>query len=188
MTTPGHGKKKKHDSVVADDESIDGRKVFRVSTNKGLRYARVVVMAIGPGNAPVLPPVSGLASATPHVGCCHAMQIKQYPPACVKARVAQRLPTNILIVGGGLTSVQLADLAIKRGVDKVWLLMRGGVKVKYFDVDLDWVGKFRNFNQAAFWSADTDQGELHNTDLAQAIRRLMHCRTISDDSTSSERG
>jgi cation diffusion facilitator CzcD-associated flavoprotein CzcO len=68
--------------------------------------------------------------------------------------------TNMLIVGGGLTSIQLADLAIKRGVSKVWLLMRGNVKVKYFDVDLDWVGKFRNFKQAEFWTADTDEGEL----------------------------
>jgi hypothetical protein len=37
--------------------------------------------------------------------------------------------------------------------------MRGGVKVKYFDMDLDWVGKFRNYNQATFWSADTDEGQ-----------------------------
>jgi len=65
----------------------------------------------------------------------------------------------MLIVGGGLTSIQLADLAINRGVDKVWLLMRGPVKVKYFDIELDWVGKFRNVKQAAFWSADTDEGE-----------------------------
>ena len=63
----------------------------------------------------------------------------------------------MLIVGGGLTSVQIADLAIKRGVSKVHLLMRGPLKVKYFDMDLDWVGKFRNFNQAAFWSAETDE-------------------------------
>ena len=67
------------------------------------------------------------------------------------------LTMAMLIVGGGLTSVQIADLAIKRGVSKVHLLMRGPLKVKYFDMDLDWVGKFRNFNQAAFWSADTDE-------------------------------
>ncbi|KAF2442626.1 FAD/NAD(P)-binding domain-containing protein [Karstenula rhodostoma CBS 690.94] len=150
----GHGA---HDSVISDDELTDDQEIFRVTTDKGVRYAHVVVVAIGPGNAPVIPPVIGIKPDMPHEGCCHAMQIKQYPPAPAAARVAQRLPTNILIVGGGLTSVQLADLAIKRGVTKVWLLMRGGVKVKYFDVDLDWVGKFRNFNQAAFWSADTDE-------------------------------
>lgn len=35
--------------------------------------------------------------------------------------------------------------------------MRGELKVKPFDVGLEWVGKFRNFEQAAFWSADTDE-------------------------------
>ncbi|KAL1603598.1 hypothetical protein SLS60_005186 [Paraconiothyrium brasiliense] len=146
-----------HDNVISDDDSINGQALFRVSTDRGVRYARVVVLAIGPGNAPVLPRIAGIAPQTPHEGCCHAMLIKRYPPAHVAVRVERCLPTNMLIVGGGLTSIQLADLAIKKGVNKVWLLMRGGVKVKYFDVDLDWVGKFRNFNQAAFWSADTDE-------------------------------
>ncbi|KAL5402600.1 hypothetical protein PMIN03_010543 [Paraphaeosphaeria minitans] len=146
-----------HDSVISDDELSDDQQIFRVTTDKYVRYSRIVVMAVGPGNAPVIPPVTGITPDIPHEGCSHTMQIKQYPPAHVAARVAQRLYTNVLIVGGGLTSIQLADLAIKRGVTKVWLLMRGGVKVKYFDVNLDWVGKFRNFNQAAFWSADTDE-------------------------------
>ncbi|KAJ4288103.1 hypothetical protein N0V90_012120 [Kalmusia sp. IMI 367209] len=148
----------RHDSVISDDESSDD-KVFRVSTDKGVRYARVVVMAIGPGNAPTIPPIAGIPASALHAGCSHAMHIKQYPPAHVAAKISQRVSTSILIIGGGLTSIQLADLALKRGVSKVWLLMRGGVKVKYFDVDLDWVGKFRNFNQAAFWSADTDEGK-----------------------------
>ncbi|EDU50925.1 conserved hypothetical protein [Pyrenophora tritici-repentis Pt-1C-BFP] len=29
--------------------------------------------------------------------------------------------------------------------------------VKHFDVDLEWVGKFRNLKQAEFWTADTDE-------------------------------
>lgn len=149
-----------HDSVISDDEPNDELKVFRVDTERGVRYAHVVVLAIGPGNAPAVPCIAGITPAIQHEGYCHAMRIERYPPAHVGARISQRLPTNILIVGGGLTSIQLADLAIKRGVGKVWLLMRGGVKVKYFDMDLDWVGKFRNFNQAAFWSADTDEGEF----------------------------
>ena len=62
-----------------------------------------------------------------------------------------------------MTSIRLADLAVKRDVSKVWLLMRGGLKVKYFDVHLDWVGKFCNVNQAAFWSADTDEGEQNRS-------------------------
>lgn len=87
------------------------------------------------------------------------MQLKQFPPLHMIPKITARRSTEILIVGGGLTSAQLADLALRRGVSKVRLLMRGPLKVKYFDVDLDWVGKFRNYNQAAFWSADTDEGE-----------------------------
>lgn len=125
-----------HDGMISDDGSDDDLKIFRVTTDKGVRYARIVILAVGPGNVPVIPPMAGITPDMPHEGCCHAMKIQQYPPPHVGARVAQRQTTNMLIVGGGLTSVQLADLAIKKGVTKVWLLMRGGVKVKYFDVDL----------------------------------------------------
>jgi hypothetical protein len=150
------------DGVGGEEE--DARKVFRVETDKGVRFAYVVVSAIGPGNAPRIPPVAGIPSSSPpsHEGYSHAMRLARFPPAHLAAKIVSRSPTNILIIGGGLTSIQIADLAIKRGVSKVWLLMRGGVKVKYFDIDLDWVGKFRNFNQAAFWSADSDEGELHD--------------------------
>ncbi|KAF2132631.1 FAD/NAD(P)-binding domain-containing protein [Dothidotthia symphoricarpi CBS 119687] len=146
-----------HDSVVSDDISEDDRKIFRVTTTQGVRFANVVILAVGPGNAPSIPAILGLSTQCPHEGYVHAMQIKQFPPPHVAAKIKERRSTNMLIVGGGLTSIQLADLALKRGVSRVWLLMRGPLKVKYFDVDLDWVGKFRNFNQAAFWSADTDE-------------------------------
>jgi lysine/ornithine N-monooxygenase len=146
-----------HDSVISDDASTEDRKIFRVKTDAGVRYANIVILAVGPGNAPSIPSVSGLPSPSPHEGYTHAMQIKHFPPAHVAAKIKSRRLTTMLIVGGGLTSVQLADLVLKRGVTKVHLLMRGSLKVKYFDVDLDWVGKFRNFNQAAFWSADTDE-------------------------------
>lgn len=175
-----------HDSVISADETSDD-KVFRVSTDKGVHYARVVVIAIGPGNAPTIPPIVGIPASTPHAGYTHAMQIKQYPPAHVAAKVSQHVSTNILIVGGGLTSIQLADLALKRGVSKVWLLMRGGVKVKYFDVDLDWVGKFRNFNQAAFWSADSDEERFgmitqarNGGSITPRYRKILDAHIASD--------
>jgi cation diffusion facilitator CzcD-associated flavoprotein CzcO len=147
-----------HDSVISNDELDDDAKVFRVKTDCRVRFARVVILAVGPGNAPCIPPVPGLPQPSPHEGYTHAMQIKQFPPAHVKSKIESRRLTRMLVVGGGLTSIQLADLALKRGVSKVWQLMRGDLKVKYFDVDLDWVGKFRNFKQAEFWTADTDEG------------------------------
>ncbi|PSN69626.1 FAD/NAD(P)-binding domain-containing protein [Corynespora cassiicola Philippines] len=174
-----------NDSVMSDEGSEDERKVFRVKTDQGVRFANVVVLAVGPGNAPSIPPVVGLPEA-PHQGYCHAMQIKQYPPPHVVSKIKNRIPTNMLIVGGGLTSVQLADLALKRGVQKVHLLMRGDVKVKYFDVDLDWVGKFRNFNQAAFWTADTDDerhemilGARNGGSITPRYRKILAAHTSS---------
>ncbi|KAI2607154.1 FAD/NAD(P)-binding domain-containing protein [Hypoxylon fragiforme] len=125
-------------------------KIFTVRTNNGTHYARTMVLAVG-GNPPQIPdmPSEGIEAIT------HAMHIKEMPSPHVRAKLKAKQSTHIVIVGGGLTSAQLADLAIRRGVTKVWLLMRGPLKVKYFDIGLEWVGKFRNFEQAAFWSSDS---------------------------------
>ncbi|OAL55781.1 hypothetical protein IQ07DRAFT_557519 [Pyrenochaeta sp. DS3sAY3a] len=155
-----------HDSVISSDGSDDLKNIFRVTTDKGYRYASVLVLAIGPGNAPSIPNIPNIVSEGPHEGFSHAMQIKQFPPPHVWTKIKNRQPTSMLIVGGGLTSIQLADLALRRGVSKIWLLMRGPIKVKYFDVDLDWVGKFRNYKQAGFWTADTDEERMEM--IAQA--------------------
>lgn len=40
----------------------------------------------------------------------------------------------------------------------MWLKLT--FSVKHFDMDLDWVGKFRNQKQAAFWSADSHSERL----------------------------
>jgi hypothetical protein len=150
----------RRDSTISDDAEDEEGKVFRVKSDQGVRYAHLVILAVGPGNAPSIPLVPGLP-ACPHEGFAHAMQIKQFPPPHVTAKIGARQSTNMLIIGGGLTSIQLADLAIKCGVSKVWMLMRGPLKVKHFDVDLEWVGKFRNFKQAEFWTADTDEGTFN---------------------------
>jgi hypothetical protein len=150
------------ESVVSADSLKEDQKLFLVTTDKDIHLAHVVVLAVGPGNAPSIPQITGLSSCASREGYCHAMQVGIFPPPHMLSKIKRQSKTNVLIVGGGLTSVQLADLAIKRGVSKVYLLMRGGLKVKYFDVDLDWVGKFRNVNQATFWSADSDEGERHS--------------------------
>lgn len=127
-------------------------KLFTITTNGATHYAKTVVLALG-GNPPPIPQsiTSGVSVAA---AITHAMQIKEMPSPPVRAKIASKKPTNIVIVGGGLTSAQLADLAVRRGVGKVYLLMRGPLKVKPFDVGLEWVGKFRNFEQAAFWTAE----------------------------------
>lgn len=147
------------ESMLSDGSLNDDKKAFRISTNKGIRFAHIAILAVGPGNAPSIPQISGLPPA-PCEGYSHAMQMPDFPPPHVLSKAKSKKPANMLIVGGGLTSIQLADLALKRGVSKIWLLMRSSLKVKYFDVDLEWVGKYRNNHQAAFWSADTDQDRL----------------------------
>ncbi|KAI5919824.1 FAD binding domain-containing protein [Camillea tinctor] len=142
-------------------EYSETEKVFTITTDSGCHYARTAVLAVG-GNPPHLP---GMKPQETLEGATHAMEIKDFPSAVVRQRIAARSPTNILIVGGGLTSAQLADLAIRKGATRVWLIMRGPLKIKPFDIGLEWVGKFRNFEQAAFWSSDTDaeRWEMYRT-------------------------
>ncbi|ORY64806.1 FAD binding domain-containing protein [Pseudomassariella vexata] len=153
------------EDVVRQEEVLDIRydyfdhihstdKVFAIQTNKGMHYSRTAVLAVGPANGPEIP---GMLPGEPTDAITHAMQITEMPSQRVRNKIAAKATTNVLIVGGGLTSAQLADLALRRGVTKVWLIMRGPLKVKPFDIGLEWVGKFRNFEQAAFWSSDTDE-------------------------------
>lgn len=152
----------RHESV----ESIDygtvpalcrNNDLFTIRTNKGTHYARTIVLAVGAGNAPTIP-----APFPPgdHESACHALQFRRETPlsASITQKMKAGLPTNVAVVGGGLTSAQAADLTLRRGIDKVWLIMRGHMRVKPFDVDLEWMGKFRNQEKAAFWMADDDEG------------------------------
>ncbi|KAI1335800.1 FAD/NAD(P)-binding domain-containing protein [Xylariaceae sp. FL0016] len=148
------------DDIVSHEEVSDIRyghiqqcpaedKIFTIQTNKCTHYARFVILAIG-GNPPQIPcSLTDMESE----GATHAMHIKELPPLYM----ADKRKTNIVIVGGGLTSAQIADLAIRRGVAKVWLLMRGDYKIKPFDIDLEWVGKWRNREQAQFWNLETHE-------------------------------
>lgn len=143
-------------------------KLFTVTTDKMIRYARAVILAVGPANAPVLPKIPSLSfpghSNSDHTACmpqaCHSMKIATFPDPIVQARVAAQKRTNIIVVGGGLTSAQLSDLAIRRGVMRVWHLMRGTVELKAFDVDLHWMGKYKTLHQGYFHQADSDEERL----------------------------
>ena len=150
--------------------------LFTVTTDRGIRYARSVVLAVGPGNEPRIPDVPGMATAAATAGkgpgngkreqpqtfpqTCHSMKIKAFPDPIIKDRIGKERETNVLVIGGGLTAAQLADLAIQRGVTRVWLLTRSALRVKHFDIDLSWMGKFRNSEQARFWLADSDDERL----------------------------
>ncbi|KAJ2977714.1 hypothetical protein NQ176_g4214 [Zarea fungicola] len=114
-------------------------KLFTVRTDKGIRHARTVVMAVGAANIPKLPSLPSLDGQSPQA--CHSMQIKEFPDSHLKRRIKAKLPTNVVVVGGGLTSAQLTDLAL-------------------FDLNLEWMGKYKNTEQARFWLADSDEERL----------------------------
>lgn len=153
-------------SIVDDIPSTE--KLFTVVTVKTTRYAKTVILAVGPANAPVLPDIPSLSYPGQHaVGATmpqaqHSMKIPQnaFPDPLVQQRIRAGRSTNILVVGGGLTSAQLSDLALRRGVSRVWHIMRGPVRNKAFDVDLCWMGKYKTLHQAYFHQADSDEERL----------------------------
>jgi cation diffusion facilitator CzcD-associated flavoprotein CzcO len=103
----------------------DTEKVFKVQSQDQDHYAKIVVLAIGPANPPTIP---GKSPTETLDGACHVMHIQQFPDPYVAAKIRSKKVTNILVIGGGLTSAQIADLAIQQGVHKVWLLVRGPLK------------------------------------------------------------
>ncbi|CAK7210968.1 hypothetical protein SCUCBS95973_000971 [Sporothrix curviconia] len=172
---------------LTDHDGEGDEQLFTVTTDRVRRYARIVVLAVGPANAARVPAatIPGLAEAArqlaadkgldtgevatgldgetlyPQAG--HTFHLRQVPDPLLAARIRQpgSSTTNVLVVGGGLTSAQITDLLVRHGVTRVWHLMRGpNVVVKYFDVDLSWMGKYRVREQARFWSADTDEERL----------------------------
>ncbi|CAK7217690.1 hypothetical protein SBRCBS47491_003256 [Sporothrix bragantina] len=171
---------------LTDLDGEGDEQLFTVTTDRVCRYARIVVLAVGPANAARVPAsIPGLAEAAqnfaldkglptgslatgldgetlyPQAG--HTFHLRSVPDPLLTARIRRPLPstTNVLVVGGGLTSAQITDLLVRHGVTRVWHLMRGSnVVVKYFDVDLSWMGKYRVREQARFWSADTDEERL----------------------------
>ncbi|KIL92970.1 hypothetical protein FAVG1_04151 [Fusarium avenaceum] len=140
--------------------SIDGERLFTVTSNKVRRYARTVVLAVGPANVAKIPRLPSMSDVENLPHACHSMHITEFPDPIVKQRIAARRQTNILVVGGGLTSAQLTDLAIRKGVTKVWHIMRGPLRIKHFDVGLEWMGKFKNAKQAQFYYADSDDERI----------------------------
>ncbi|KAL4791826.1 hypothetical protein BDV19DRAFT_392752 [Aspergillus venezuelensis] len=140
------------------EELDSAKKMFTVTTKDGNKfYARAVVLAMGPGARKILPfPLS----AEEAEGACHSGEIRAFPSPTVKRKIQQRQETNVVVVGGGLSSAQIADMAIRKGVTKVWFLVRSDFKVKHFDITLSWMGKFKNYEKAVFWSADTDEERM----------------------------
>ncbi|PGH02250.1 hypothetical protein AJ79_07699 [Helicocarpus griseus UAMH5409] len=149
-------------------------KLFTVKTDKGCFHAKAVVLAIGPGNTKNMP---WQMSKTEITGACHSLDIKTFPDPGLKAKIKSRRETNVVVVGGGLSSAHIIDMAVKAGVSKVWHFTRGELKVKHFDIGLTWMGKFKNYEKAVFWSAESDEERLDMIKTARnggSITPRMH--------------
>ena len=107
-----------------------GPKVFKVTTTGGtIRYAKVLVLAIGAGGKPAMPRE---LSAAEREGACHSTQLpkQMFLPKSLQRKILAQVPTAVVIVGGGLTSAQIANQCIEKGVGRVFLVMRGPLKCR----------------------------------------------------------
>jgi hypothetical protein len=138
-------------------------KGFVVKTQSGEVYGcKVCILAIGPAGK-VNYPVNGLDTQFPQ-GSCHTTHLFQkqvlFPPQRVREMSEIGKLPAIAIVGGGLTSAQLTELALQRGVNKVHFITRGDIKIKHFDFHLEWVSKYQNYMKSTFWMKDTDEERI----------------------------
>ena len=103
-------------------------KVFKVTNTDGtIKFAKVVVLAIGAGGKPAMP---RQLSAAEREGACHSTQLprQMFLSKSLKHKILARVPTAVVIIGGGLTSAQIANQCIENGVGRVFLVMRGPLK------------------------------------------------------------
>ncbi|KAK3077294.1 hypothetical protein LTS18_010699, partial [Coniosporium uncinatum] len=126
---------------------LDQHKLFTLRTKSTTYLAKTVVLATG-GGAPETPPPF---LQSPHPGFSHALELTSHHaiiPPRVRRLIKIHQPTTALVIGGGLTGAQVADSLLRRGISKVYLVLRGPLKIKPFDVDLPWMGKWRNQQKA----------------------------------------
>jgi len=105
-----------------------GAQLFKLVTNHGIHYSRTVIVAIGAGAAPRIPASMSSEPVARIQGACHAFAIETFPDPGTQKKINAKEHTNVLVVGGGLTSAQLTDMCIRHGVTKVWHIMRGPMK------------------------------------------------------------
>ncbi|PWN52874.1 hypothetical protein IE53DRAFT_242698 [Violaceomyces palustris] len=84
-----------------------------------------------------------------------------FPNPTIQRRIRSMNPTTLVVIGGGLTSAQIVTLGIKKGFQKVVLLLRGHLKVKPFDIGLEWMGRYSNLSKMQFWQNDDPCERLH---------------------------
>jgi lysine/ornithine N-monooxygenase len=133
-----------HAHLHAKDAALSPSPGFCITTvSSGTFGARAVILAVGVSSNPNIP--SYLSPQSLDAGWCHSSALKEraFLSDSLQMKIQSQRATHIVVIGGGLTSAQIVDLAIKGGIQKVFLICRSHVKVKDFDFPLSWVGKFK---------------------------------------------
>ena len=119
-----------YDGFDMQIDGFDGMKLFKITTTGGVvKFARVVVLAIGPGGNPVMP---RQLSTAEREGACHSTELtkQRFLPRNLMEKIISKVPTAVMIIGGGLTAAQLASKCIEHGVRRVFMVMRSALKCK----------------------------------------------------------
>ncbi|KAI8850740.1 hypothetical protein BC829DRAFT_488626 [Chytridium lagenaria] len=125
-------------------------------------YARKVVTALGNTNIPSIPQWASQVlqedSAVKQERLKHALDLLKNGKIDIPGDVAAKIknkkkdrPVRLLVVGGGLTSAQLADVGVKRKFDEVVLISRSKLRTMPFDLSLEWVGRNSMIHHTKFW-------------------------------------
>ncbi|EFQ96894.1 hypothetical protein MGYG_08817 [Nannizzia gypsea CBS 118893] len=128
LDKPGHILQRNVNSIKFDyvPELPITDKIFTVTTKEGdTFFSRTAVLAVGTGEEKVYP---WKLSADESLGADHIFDIKTLPSPKLREMINNGKETHVLVVGGGLTSAQISDVVIRKGVTKVWLLMRSDLK------------------------------------------------------------
>jgi cation diffusion facilitator CzcD-associated flavoprotein CzcO len=128
---------------------------FRVEMKSGaVRFARRVVVSVGHTNQMSVPDwcsdfMAGPASSRV-LPVRHSWELS---PADTEAARGKR----VLIVGGGLTAAHLIVAATRKGCSVVWIT-RGPLRVRQFDLEVEWMGRKR-LGRLGPWMRNEDAGE-----------------------------
>ncbi|KAJ3206136.1 hypothetical protein HDU67_008362 [Dinochytrium kinnereticum] len=140
--------------------------------NRVTVHARRVVTALGNTNTPAIPQWASEALAKSECSVdeeeikkqrlVHALELLKDGKAKLPSSLVDRIsdpkrnrrtdPVRLLVVGGGLTSAQLVDIGVRRGIDEVVLVSRSKLKTMQFDLSLDWIGRNSMIHHTKFWA------------------------------------
>lgn len=125
--------------------------VFRSSGTSPVQ-ARNVVLAVGSGGVPRIPPAFAATASTFGATVEHKQheQGRVFHTQSWQQLLTLRCRNEIVaVIGGGLSAVQAALLAVHRGAAKVFLFSRRSLQSRHYDLPLEWLDSRAGWSTAA---------------------------------------